>query len=193
MRFFISLAALAASTMALTITSPTTTNEKVDFSEPFTIRWTAVEYALLFVPMPYLPPRKYPQLIQQSSSDPQNFTITLVNQLGHRVNKDLATKVDASDEEYIVKSIADVPVANNYQINFRSTDRNNIGLLAQSPMFNVTKVADKEEEETETPRPNATATASSSEPTETNAASGKGGFVASGLLAGVLGAVVLAL
>ncbi|KAL4872987.1 hypothetical protein BDV12DRAFT_192921 [Aspergillus spectabilis] len=168
MRLFNSLLAFATSTLALTITSPSMTNEKVDLSEPFTIRWTAVD------------------------SDPQNFTITLVNQLGQRVNKDLATRVDASDEEYVVERVWDIPVANNYQINFRSTDRNNMGLLAQSPMFNVTKVADGPKE-SETPKSNATTTAAASEPTETNAASGKGGFVTSSVLAGMLGVVVLAL
>lgn len=34
---------------------------------------------------------------------------------------------------------------NNYQINFRSTEKNNMGILAQSPRFNVTKVAEDEE------------------------------------------------
>jgi hypothetical protein len=34
---------------------------------------------------------------------------------------------------------------NNYQINFRSTEKNNMGILAQSPRFNVTKVAKDEE------------------------------------------------
>ncbi|KAL4887031.1 hypothetical protein BJY04DRAFT_212995 [Aspergillus karnatakaensis] len=168
MRFFGSLLAFAASSLALTITSPSTTNEKVDFSKEFTIRWTSVQ------------------------SDPDNFTITLVNQLGHRVNKDLAVNVDSSKEEYVVKSVSDIPIANNYQINFRSTDRNNMGILAQSAMFNVTEVAEKEEEEEEEPTQNATTTtASAAEPTEENAASGR--FVASGLLAGVLGVAALGL
>jgi hypothetical protein len=88
------------------------TNEKVDLSKPFTIRWTAVEYAPpVSHPCPYHTKTPTNTCYTVSSSDPQNFTITLVNQLGHRVNKDLATRVDASDEEYVVERVWDIPVA----------------------------------------------------------------------------------
>ncbi|KAL3479901.1 Ser-Thr-rich glycosyl-phosphatidyl-inositol-anchored membrane family-domain-containing protein [Aspergillus californicus] len=159
------LAAFAVSALALTLTSPSTTNEEIDLSKPFKITWTTVP------------------------SDPENFTITLVNIVGHNVNKDLVKDIDSSEEEYTVESVADVPVGGNYQINFRSTDRENTGILAQSTRFNVTRVADDEESDDTT----ATTTASqpSSTPTETNAAAGI--YVGSGALALAMGLVAAAL
>ncbi|KAL4909022.1 Ser-Thr-rich glycosyl-phosphatidyl-inositol-anchored membrane family-domain-containing protein [Aspergillus multicolor] len=168
--------AFAISALAMTITSPGTTNQKVDFSKPFTIKWGTV------------------------NGDPDQFTITLVNMDGHRVNKDLAKDVDASKEEYRVEKVADIPVANNYQINFRSTEKENVGILAQSPRFNVTKVAD-DDDETTTTTATATATAtrtqSQAEATETDDTNGadhvKGVYAASGAVAGVMALVVMAL
>ncbi|KAL2821959.1 hypothetical protein BJX63DRAFT_427320 [Aspergillus granulosus] len=164
MRSLALILAFALSALALTITSPYA-DERVDFSEPYTIRWTTVP------------------------SDPQNFTITLVNTDGHNVSRDLTTRAESNMNEYRVERVWDIPVAYNYQINFRSTSPNNMGILAQSPMFNVTRVAD-EPRETETPT--ATATASSETPTETNAA-GKVAYGAPGAVAGMMGLLALAL
>ncbi|CBF85865.1 hypothetical protein AN1941.2 [Aspergillus nidulans FGSC A4] len=162
--------AFALSALAMTITSPKSTNQKVDFSKPFTIRWTTVP------------------------SDPKQFTITLVNMDGHNVDQDLAVDVDASEEEYTIDKIEDIPIANNYQINFRSTEKNNMGILAQSPRFNVTKVA--EDEETAEPTANATRTQSNMAPTETDAnGAGRamGVFSGSVAMAGVMALAVFAL
>ncbi|KAL4803604.1 Ser-Thr-rich glycosyl-phosphatidyl-inositol-anchored membrane family-domain-containing protein [Aspergillus unguis] len=162
--------AFALSALAVTITSPGTTNQKVDFSKPFTIRWNTV------------------------SSDADKFTITLVNANGNNVKKDLAKDVDTSEGEYRVESVSGIPVGNNYQINFRSTARDNQGILAQSPMFNVTKVAEKEEDPE--PTANATKTASEAAPSVTdNAAVGtaKGVFAGSVAAAGVMAMAVLTL
>ncbi|KAL6238110.1 hypothetical protein BDW75DRAFT_39489 [Aspergillus navahoensis] len=161
--------AFALSALAVTITSPSSTNQKIDFSKPFTIRWTTVP------------------------SDPEQFTITLVNMNGHNVDEDLAVDVDASKEEYTVDRIKDIPIANNYQINFRSTEKNNMGILAQSPMFNVTKVA--KDDETAKPTANATKTQSDTAPTETDtngAGHAKGVFAGSAAMAGVVALVVFA-
>ncbi|KAL2857931.1 Ser-Thr-rich glycosyl-phosphatidyl-inositol-anchored membrane family-domain-containing protein [Aspergillus pseudoustus] len=121
MRTLALLLAFAVSALTLTITSPSA-NDKVDFSKPYTIRWTTVP------------------------SDPQNFTITLVNVNGRNVSKDLTSRAESDKNEYRVDRVWDIPVANNYQINFRSTSRDNQGILAQSPMFNVTRVADRPRE-----------------------------------------------
>lgn len=45
------------------------------------------------------------------SSDPEQFTITLVNMDGHNVDQDLAVDVDASEEEYTIDKIEDIPIA----------------------------------------------------------------------------------
>ncbi|RDW81130.1 GPI anchored serine-threonine rich family protein [Aspergillus mulundensis] len=167
--------AFAISALALTITSPSTTNQKVDFSKPFTIKWGSVP------------------------SDPEQFTITLVNMDGHNVNKDLAVDVDASKEEYRVEKVADIPLANNYQINFRSTEKDSTGILAQSPRFNVTKVADDEDdtETTTTATATATRTQSQTAATETDDTNGaahvKGVYVGPAAVAGVMALVVMAL
>ncbi|KAL4778144.1 hypothetical protein BJX76DRAFT_363002, partial [Aspergillus varians] len=79
--------AFAVSALALTIQTPSRPNENVDFSKPYTIRWTTVP------------------------SDPTNFTITLTNTNGHNVNKDIATNVDAAKAEYRVDQVIGVPVA----------------------------------------------------------------------------------
>ncbi|KAL4989894.1 Ser-Thr-rich glycosyl-phosphatidyl-inositol-anchored membrane family-domain-containing protein [Aspergillus falconensis] len=162
--------AFALSALALTITSPRSTNQKVDFSNPFTIRWTTVP------------------------SDPEKFTITLVNMNGHDVDEDLAVDVDASKEEYTVDNVKNIPIANNYQINFVSTEKNNMGILAQSPMFNVTKVA--KEDETAKPTASATRTQSDTAPTETDrngAGHVNAAFAGSAAMAGMMALVVFAL
>ncbi|KAJ0426377.1 Ser-Thr-rich glycosyl-phosphatidyl-inositol-anchored membrane family-domain-containing protein [Aspergillus carlsbadensis] len=166
MRVLALLVAFAVSALSLTITSPSA-NDKVDFSKPYTIKWTTVP------------------------SDPQNFTITLVNANGRNVSKDLTTRAESDKNEYRVDRVWDIPVANNYQINFRSTARENQGILAQSHMFNVTRVADGPAE-TQTSTATATATESDSTPMETNAA-GKVVYGAPGAVAGVMGLLALAL
>ncbi|KAL4972054.1 Ser-Thr-rich glycosyl-phosphatidyl-inositol-anchored membrane family-domain-containing protein [Aspergillus desertorum] len=164
------LLAFVLSALAITITSPRSTNQKVDFSKPFTIRWATVP------------------------SDPKRFTITLINMDGHNVDEDLVVDVDTSEEEYTVDKVKDIPIANNYQINFRSTEKNNQGILAQSPMFNVTKVAT--DEETAEPSANATKTQSDTAPTETEtngAGHEKGIFAGFAAMAGVVALIVFAL
>ncbi|KAL4932767.1 GPI anchored serine-threonine rich family protein [Aspergillus undulatus] len=166
--------AFALSALALKITSPGTTNQRVDFSKPFTIKWTTVP------------------------SDPENFTITLVNSNGHNVNKDLVKDIDSSEEEYRVESVSGIPTGNNYQINFRSTERNNMGILAQSPRFNVTRAAAREEENDDDDSSSSTATSTSSgaEATETDengAARMSQGVLSASVVAGLIGLAVLGL
>ncbi|KAL4970849.1 GPI anchored serine-threonine rich family protein [Aspergillus stella-maris] len=137
--------AFAVSALSLIITTPGASTRRVDLSKPFTIKWRTVP------------------------SDPEHFTITLVNTDGHNINKDVAENVSSSENEYRVESISGIPagcvaylpnspstfyklistviVSENYQINFRSTERNNQGILAQSTRFNVTKVAVEDDDE----------------------------------------------
>ncbi|KAL3464068.1 hypothetical protein BJX64DRAFT_255507 [Aspergillus heterothallicus] len=85
-RALVFLLAFAVSALTLTITSPSA-NDKVDFSKPYTIRWTTVP------------------------SDPKNFTITLVNVNGRNVSKDLTSRAQSDQNEYRVDSVWDIPVA----------------------------------------------------------------------------------
>ncbi|KAL4792068.1 Ser-Thr-rich glycosyl-phosphatidyl-inositol-anchored membrane family-domain-containing protein [Aspergillus venezuelensis] len=161
--------AFAVSALALNITTPGASTRRVDLSKPFTIKWRTVP------------------------SDPEHFTITLVNTDGHNINKDVAKNVSSSENEYRVESISGIPTGENYQINFRSTERNNQGILAQSTRFNVTKVAVEDDDEDDDSSPSSTTTSSSAEATETDengASSLKGGLV-SGFVAGVIGLAVL--
>ncbi|KAL4943681.1 Ser-Thr-rich glycosyl-phosphatidyl-inositol-anchored membrane family-domain-containing protein [Aspergillus oleicola] len=161
--------AFALSALALNITYPGTSTRRVDLSKPFTIKWRTVP------------------------SDPESFTITLVNSDGHNINKDIVKDVESSEEEYRVDSVSGIPTGENYQINFRSTERNNQGILAQSTRFNVTKVAVEDNDDDDDSLPSSTTTSSSAEATETdeNAAASlaKGGLVP-GFVAGVVGLAV---
>ncbi|KAL4949737.1 Ser-Thr-rich glycosyl-phosphatidyl-inositol-anchored membrane family-domain-containing protein [Aspergillus filifer] len=162
------LIAFAVSALALNITTPGASTRRVDLSKPFTIKWRTVP------------------------SDPEHFTITLVNTDGHNINKDVARNVSSSENEYRVESISGIPTGENYQINFRSTERNNEGILAQSTEFNVTKVAVEDDDE-DYDSPSSTTTSSSAEATETDengASSLKGGLI-SGFAASVVGLAVL--
>ncbi|THC88341.1 hypothetical protein EYZ11_012211 [Aspergillus tanneri] len=118
MRFHIvSLIAFAVSAVALTLSSPKA-QDKVDLSKPFTIKWKSVQ------------------------SDPSKFTINLVNTNGSSANKEIAKDITSSDGTYTVDKVWGIPKGSGYQLNFISNDKMNTGILAQSPQFEVTKVAD---------------------------------------------------
>ncbi|KAL4895248.1 Ser-Thr-rich glycosyl-phosphatidyl-inositol-anchored membrane family-domain-containing protein [Aspergillus ambiguus] len=115
---FASIVAFAASTMALTVTSPSQ-GDQVDFSNPVDIKWKSVE------------------------SDPKSIIIELVNMNGHpNVNKQIAENVKTSEGHYRVDKVWGIPVAEGYQINIVSKEKLNNGILGQSQQFNVTEVAD---------------------------------------------------
>ncbi|BCS20687.1 GPI anchored serine-threonine rich family protein [Aspergillus puulaauensis] len=174
MRFLTSLSllfAFAVSALALTITSPKE-DEDVDFSKPYTVHWKSV------------------------TNDANKFTITLVNTNGHNVNKDVGTDVDGSEGEYRIDAVSGVPLGDGYQLNIRSTARNNQGILAQSEKFNVTKVARRTTNDDKNDSDNSTKTSSTDDsPDETNAAVGSlSGMVGSSVVASVIGfAALLAL
>ncbi|KAE8375020.1 Ser-Thr-rich glycosyl-phosphatidyl-inositol-anchored membrane family-domain-containing protein [Aspergillus bertholletiae] len=117
MRFFqiASIVAYAASSLALTITSPQN-GDKVDFSKPYTIKWTTVP------------------------SDPEQINIVLKNQTTSE--KQIAKDVKSSDGKYTIDKIWDIQTGTGYQFNFVSNSKQNTGILAQSQIFNVTDVAD---------------------------------------------------
>ncbi|KAB8234911.1 Ser-Thr-rich glycosyl-phosphatidyl-inositol-anchored membrane family-domain-containing protein [Aspergillus alliaceus] len=119
MRFFqiASIVAYAASSFALTITSPQS-GDKLDFSKPYTIKWTTV------------------------GSDPETFKINLLNQTAANTKKEIAKSVRSADGKYTIEKLWDIEPANGYQFNFESDSKENTGILAQSQVFNVTKVAD---------------------------------------------------
>ncbi|PIG89787.1 conserved threonine rich protein [Aspergillus arachidicola] len=117
MRFFqiASIVAYAATSLAVTITSPQN-GDKVDFSKPYTIKWTTVP------------------------SDPEQVNIVLKNQTTSE--KEIAKNVKTSDGKYTIDSIWDIETGTGYQFNFISNSTKNTGILAQSQIFNVTAVAD---------------------------------------------------
>ncbi|PWY91961.1 threonine rich protein [Aspergillus sclerotioniger CBS 115572] len=140
MRFInilISIVAFAASAFALTITQPRA-NDQVDFSKPYTIKWTTV------------------------ASDPSNFTLMLVNMNSQpNVSKKIAD-VKTSDNEYTVDKVTGIPVAEGYQLNGESNTTMNTGILSQSQRFNVTKVGKVETTSSATTSATQTAAASTS-------------------------------
>ncbi|KAE8419120.1 Ser-Thr-rich glycosyl-phosphatidyl-inositol-anchored membrane family-domain-containing protein [Aspergillus pseudocaelatus] len=117
MRFFqiASIVAYAASSLAVTITSPQN-GDKVDFSKPYTIKWTTVP------------------------SDPEQVNIVLKNQTSSE--KEIAKDIKTSDGKYTIDKIWDIETGTGYQFNFVSNSKKNTGILAQSQIFNVTAVAD---------------------------------------------------
>ncbi|KJK64577.1 Ser-Thr-rich glycosyl-phosphatidyl-inositol-anchored membrane family protein [Aspergillus parasiticus SU-1] len=117
MRFFqiASIVAYAATSLAVTITSPQN-GDKVDLSKPYTIKWTTVP------------------------SDPEQVNIVLKNQTTSE--KEIAKNVKTSDGKYTIDSIWDIETGTGYQFNFISNSTKNTGILAQSQIFNVTAVAD---------------------------------------------------
>ncbi|KAF5862358.1 hypothetical protein ETB97_011794 [Aspergillus alliaceus] len=146
MRFFqiASIVAYAASSFALTITSPQS-GDKLDFSKPYTIKWTTV------------------------GSDPETFKINLLNQTAANTKKEIAKSVRSADGKYTIEKLWDIEPANGYQFNFESDSKENTGILAQSQVFNVTKVADPPKP-THTSATN-TATHSAAAPTDSTAGS----------------------
>ncbi|PTU24331.1 hypothetical protein P175DRAFT_0419544, partial [Aspergillus ochraceoroseus IBT 24754] len=132
--------AFAVSVLALTITEPNN-NDQVDLSQPYTVKWTTV------------------------GSDPNNFTLVLVNSVGHNIQKTIAEMVQSSKSEYTIDKVWGIPVANGYQFNFLSAQKENTGILAQSSQFNVTKVGEAPKSHTATATATATHTASTSTPT----------------------------
>ncbi|OJJ86032.1 GPI anchored serine-threonine rich family protein [Aspergillus glaucus CBS 516.65] len=114
MRFTItSVAAFAATTAALSITSPEK-HDDVDLSKSTTIEWNSV------------------------SSDPSSFDIYLVNMNGYpNVNKLVAENVKTSDNSYTLKDLAGIDNGSGFQVNFMSNDDKSTGILAQSAQFNV--------------------------------------------------------
>ncbi|PYH91062.1 hypothetical protein BO71DRAFT_60355 [Aspergillus ellipticus CBS 707.79] len=135
MRFLnllISIVAFATSALALTITQPRS-NDQVDFSKPYTVKWTTV------------------------GSDPDEFTLLLVNMNGQpNVSKNIAN-IKTSSSSYTIDKVTGIPVANGYQFNAISNTSMNTGILSQSSQFNVTKVG--KVETTSATRTSATETA----------------------------------
>ncbi|KAJ6128855.1 hypothetical protein N7471_010072 [Penicillium samsonianum] len=110
----ISLMALAATAAGLTVTSPRI-GEKIDPDLPLTIKWQAV------------------------STDPETFSIELVNQNVYPPTTTIvAEDIDSSKGSYTVKAktFTDVDDGKGYQINFLSPTS---GILAQSQQFRVTE------------------------------------------------------
>ncbi|KAJ6188481.1 UPF0619 GPI-anchored membrane protein [Penicillium mononematosum] len=106
----ISLVALAATAAGLTVTSPRM-GEKIDPDMPLTIKWQAV------------------------STDPETFSIELVNQNVYPPTTTIvAQDIDSSKGSYTVnaKTFTDVDDGKGYQINFLSPTS---GILAQSQQF----------------------------------------------------------
>ncbi|GCB20342.1 UPF0619 GPI-anchored membrane protein AFUA_3G00880 [Aspergillus awamori] len=122
MRFLnivISMMAFAVTALAITITQPQN-GDQVDFSKPYTIKWTTV------------------------ASDPSNFTIMLVNMNSQPTVSKKIANVKTSDSKYTVDKVVGIPVANGYQLNAESNTTHNTGILSQSQQFNVTKVGKAE-------------------------------------------------
>ncbi|KAL3261562.1 hypothetical protein ABHI18_003648 [Aspergillus niger] len=122
MRFLnivISMMAFAVTALAITITQPQN-GDQVDFSKPYTVKWTTV------------------------ASDPSNFTIMLVNMNSQPTVSKKIANVKTSDSKYTVDKVVGIPVANGYQLNAESNTTHNTGILSQSQQFNVTKVGKAE-------------------------------------------------
>ncbi|KAJ5189360.1 Cell wall beta-glucan synthesis [Penicillium cf. griseofulvum] len=110
----ISLVALATTASALLVTSPRI-GEKIDPDMPLTIKWQTV------------------------ATDPETFTIELVNQNIYPPTTEVVVEdVDSSRGSYTVKAktFTDVDDGKGYQINFISPTS---GILAQSQQFGVTE------------------------------------------------------
>ncbi|PWY78322.1 threonine rich protein [Aspergillus heteromorphus CBS 117.55] len=140
MRFLniiISIMAFAASALALTITQPRT-NDQVDFSKPYTIKWTT------------------------AGSDPTEFSLVLVNMNSQpSVSKNIGN-VKTSANEYTINKITGIPVAFGYQFNAISNTTTNTGILSQSSQFNVTAVGKVETTTSSTTSATQTAAAATS-------------------------------
>ncbi|KAJ5081663.1 hypothetical protein NUU61_009927 [Penicillium alfredii] len=108
-----SLMAFAATAAGLLVTSPAK-GDKVDVSEPVTIKWQAV------------------------NTDPSSFSIYLVNQNVYPNTQELiAANVDSDKGSYKMKAMENIDKGGGYQINFVSDSDS--GILAQSQQFKVTE------------------------------------------------------
>ncbi|KAJ5661971.1 uncharacterized protein N7477_009587 [Penicillium maclennaniae] len=110
-----SLVAFAVSAAGIVITSPKI-GEKVDFSEPVTIKW------------------------QRVSTDPTTVDIVLVNEdVYPPVTETVASGIDTDKGSYTMKAhskdVSDTDTGAGYQVNFLSPSG---GILAQSQQFKVT-------------------------------------------------------
>ncbi|OJJ77673.1 hypothetical protein ASPBRDRAFT_655288 [Aspergillus brasiliensis CBS 101740] len=146
MRFLnivISMMAFAATAlgMSITITQPKN-GDQVDFSKPYTIKWTTV------------------------ASDPSNFTIMLVNMNSQPTVSKKIANVKTSDSQYTVDKVIGIPVAYGYQLNAESNTTQNTGILSQSQQFNVTKVG-----KAETSKENSILSSSLSSPSQLSSSS----------------------
>ncbi|KAK4213657.1 hypothetical protein QBC37DRAFT_422599 [Rhypophila decipiens] len=114
MKFFVTLAALAAVASAITITEPKL-DAKLDFSATNSVKWTHVE------------------------SDPAEFQIALVDQsTSPETVTVLAPKVKSADKEYKLENVVATP-GTKYKIKFFAVDNKNSGQLVESQSFAVTK------------------------------------------------------
>ncbi|BCS16038.1 hypothetical protein ASPFODRAFT_212115 [Aspergillus luchuensis CBS 106.47] len=115
----VSMMAFAITALAITITQPKN-GDQVDFSKPYTIKWTTV------------------------ASDPTNFDLILVNMNSQPTVSKKIANVKTSDSKYTVDKVIGIPVAEGYQLNAESNTTHNTGILSQSQQFNVTKVGKAE-------------------------------------------------
>ncbi|RAH57468.1 hypothetical protein BO85DRAFT_301662 [Aspergillus piperis CBS 112811] len=115
----VSMMAFAITALAITITQPKN-GDQVDFSKPYTIKWTTV------------------------ASDPTDFDLILVNMNSQPTVSKKIANVKTSDSKYTVDKVIGIPVAEGYQLNAESNTTHNTGILSQSQQFNVTKVGKAE-------------------------------------------------
>lgn len=105
--------ALAASALALTVTSPAQYSN-IDVTKGTTIAWNSV------------------------SSDPTSFNIVLTNMnVNPSVRIVLASNVQTSAGSYTVPTVNGASPGENYRVNLESTANSNQGILAQSGPFQV--------------------------------------------------------
>jgi hypothetical protein len=112
------IAALAASASAIQFTSPTN-GSQVDLSQPITIKWVAV------------------------STDPTSVSIQLVNMnVNPPVTINIADDVQTSADQFSVPAQSGIQPGDAYQFNIVNKNPNDVGILAQTQQFSITKVAD---------------------------------------------------
>jgi hypothetical protein len=112
------IAALAASVTAIQFSSPTNGSE-VDLSQPLIIKWVAV------------------------STDPTSVSIQLVNMnVNPPVSINIADNVRTSTDRFTVPAQSGLQPGNAYQFNIFNKNPNDVGILAQTQQFSITKVAD---------------------------------------------------
>ncbi|KAH8901379.1 hypothetical protein GQ53DRAFT_757015 [Thozetella sp. PMI_491] len=116
MKKCLALAGLVVSSAAITITSPTA-SEQWDLSQTNTIRWDA------------------------APADKENFNILLVDEFASgRPNQTIATNVAPSAHNYVIQNVQVPNATYGYIFVFVGTDaRVNPGVIGNSAVFNVTK------------------------------------------------------